>query len=304
MSGADRTFDVIVVGAGPAGEVIAGRLGSAGLEVALVERELIGGECSYYACMPSKALLRPAEVLREIRRIPGAAEAVTGELDVPAALARRDEVVHHLDDSVQIPWLEDRNVSVVRGVGRLEGERQVRVGDELLEARRAVVLATGTLALLPPIPGLREAQPWTNREATSATKVPGRLIVLGGGPVGCELAQAYRSFGSETVLVEAAERLLPREEPFASDQVRESLEADGVDVRIATKATAVRRDQAGGPVTVELDDGTSAEADELLAAIGRRPRPTTSAWRRSASSPASRSRWATTCASPGTTGSS
>ena len=269
---AARTSDVIVVGAGPAGEVVAGRLGAAGLAVALVERELIGGECSYYACMPSKALLRPAEALREVRRIPGAAEAVTGELDVPAALARRDEVIHDLDDSVQLPWLEDRNVSVVRGAGRLVGERRVQVGEQVLEARRAVVLATGTLALLPPIPGLREAAPWTNREATTAKEVPGRLIVLGGGPVGCELAQAYRSFGSETVLVEAAERLLPREEPFASEQVREALESDGVDVRIGTKATAVRREGAGGAVTVALDDGTEPEADELLAAIGRRPR--------------------------------
>jgi dihydrolipoamide dehydrogenase len=265
-----RSFDVIVIGAGPAGEVAAGRLGAAGLEVALVERELIGGECSYYACMPSKGLLRPAEALAEARRIPGAAEAITGELDVEAAFARRDEIVHDLDDSSQLPWLEDRDITLVRGHGRLAGERRVEVDGETLEARRAVIVATGTTALLPPIPGLEEAQPWTNRQATTGHTVPGRLVVLGGGPVGAEMAQAFRSFGAEVTLVEGAPHVLGREEAYAGAQVQECMEAEGIVVRTGVKATRVVRDQAGGPVTVELDDGSSVEGDELLCALGRK----------------------------------
>ena len=264
-----RSFDVVVLGAGPAGEVAAGRLGEAGLEVALVEPHLVGGECSYYACMPSKGLLRPHEALAEARRVPGAAEALSGELDVQAVLDRRDEIVHDLDDSAQLPWLEERNVTLIRGRGALAGERRVRAGDEELEARRAVMLATGTTATMPPIPGLREADPWTNREATTAKTVPRRLVVLGGGVVGVELAQAWRSLGSEVVLIEGERRLLPREEEFACDEVTAALESFGVDIRTGRKATAV--DVAGECVRVTLDDGSSAEGEQLLVALGRTP---------------------------------
>jgi dihydrolipoamide dehydrogenase len=264
----EREFDVVVLGAGPAGEVCAGRLGEEGLDVVLVESHLIGGECSYYACMPSKALLRPGELLAEVRRIPGVSEAVTGELDTGAVLARRDEIVHDLDDSSQLPWLEKRNVTLVRGAGRLDGERRVRVGDETLVARRAVVLATGSSPLMPPIDGLREAEPWTNREATTAKEGPDRLAILGGGVVGVEMAQAFSSLGSVVTLIERGDRLIVREEPFASEHVEQALRERGVDVRLGVSATAVRTE--GGDVTVELDEGGPVRADELLVAIGRK----------------------------------
>ena len=264
----EREFDVVLIGAGPAGEVASGRLAGGGLSVALVEQHLVGGECSYYACMPSKALLRPAQAVAEARRTPGAAEAVTGALDVRSALARRDEVIHDLDDSSQLPWLEQRDVALVRGRGELDGERRVRVGDEVLVARRAVIACTGSTAALPPVPGLADARPWTNREATVTHEVPGRLLVLGGGVVGCELSQAFSSLGSMVTLIEPEPRLLGREEPFAADQVEAALRAAGVDVRLGTRAQVVAR--GGAEVTAELSDGDTVRADEILVAAGRR----------------------------------
>jgi len=261
----EREFDVVVIGAGPAGEVAAGRLGEAGLAVALVEAELVGGECAYWACMPSKALLRPAELLAEVRRVPG---LTAHGPDPKLVLERRDEVIHELDDASQLPWLESRHVTLVRGHGRLDGERRVTVGADVLLARKAVVLATGSGAAMPPIPGLAEAQPWSNREATTAASVPESLVILGGGVVGVELAQAWSSLGSRVTLVEGMPRLLAREEPFASEQVESALREAGVDVRTGGKAVSVAR---GGAVTVELEDGSVATGVELLVAVGRKP---------------------------------
>jgi pyruvate/2-oxoglutarate dehydrogenase complex dihydrolipoamide dehydrogenase (E3) component len=270
-----QEFDVVVIGAGPAGEVCAGRLAGEHLSVALVERELVGGECSFYACMPSKALLRPAQALAEARRVGGirfAQEAAEGAIDVAAVLRRRDEVVHNLSDDAQMLWIEEREIALVRGHGTVAGKCEVRVGDDLLRARRAVVLAPGTGAAIPPIPGLRESRPWTNREVTAAEAIPGSLLVLGGGVVGVEMATAYASLGAKVTIVEALPRLIAGEEEFASGQVKDALEAAGVEVVAGTKATAVQRKDGVGPVTLELEDGRSFTGDELLVAVGRRPR--------------------------------
>jgi pyruvate/2-oxoglutarate dehydrogenase complex dihydrolipoamide dehydrogenase (E3) component len=264
-------FDVVVIGAGPAGEVAAGKLAGSGLEVAIVEDRLVGGECSFWACMPSKSLLRPYEALAEARRIPGAADACPGDLDVQAVLDRRDEVIHDLDDSSQLPWLERRGIALFRGRGRVVGERRVKVGDEELNARKAVILAGGTLPAMPPIEGLDEIDDaWTNREATTAKQIPDRMVIMGGGVVGVEMAQAYQTLGTQVALVEGERRLIPREEQFACEQVTDALVALGVDVRRGQKATKV--EQAGdGTVTVTLGDGSTADGDVLLVALGRTP---------------------------------
>ncbi|GAA4604241.1 NAD(P)/FAD-dependent oxidoreductase [Actinoallomurus liliacearum] len=266
-------FDVVVLGAGPTGENLAERAHAGGLTVAIVESELVGGECSYWACMPSKALLRPAAALAETGRVAGAREAVTGALDAAAVLKRRDEFASHWKDDGQVGWLDSTGITLVRGHGRLDGERRVVVdtpdgGRRELSARHAVAVCTGTRAALPELPGLAEARPWTSREATSSPRVPARLAVVGGGVVAVEMATAWRALGSDVVLLVRGDRLLPKLEPFAGELVAESLRAAGVEVRFGTTVTAVRRD---GPVVLTLSDGRALTADEVLFATGRVP---------------------------------
>jgi pyruvate/2-oxoglutarate dehydrogenase complex dihydrolipoamide dehydrogenase (E3) component len=272
--------DVVVIGGGPVGENVADRVVKGGLSAVLVESRLVGGECSYFACVPSKALLRPGSALEGACTVDGARQAVTGPLDDEAALARRTRLTGDWSDDGQLEWLAGANIDLARGHGRLASERTVVVdladgGAVTIRAEHAVVIATGTSPLLPPIPGLAEAAPWTNREATSADAAPRRLVVLGGGPVACELATAWRSLGSEEVtIVERSPRLLGRVEPFAAEAVEAGLEAQGVVVWTGASATRVERPTPGGPVRVHLDGGEGdpvVEADELLVATGRTP---------------------------------
>jgi pyruvate/2-oxoglutarate dehydrogenase complex dihydrolipoamide dehydrogenase (E3) component len=266
------SFDVVVVGGGPSGEEAAGRLSDRGLAVALVEDRLVGGECVHWACMPSKALLRPFEALAEARRIPGAREAVNGGLDIEAVLRRRDEIIGAPDDTALIPWVESHGITLVRGHARIVGERRVMVGDEELEARKAVVVSVGSRPLVPAFEGLGELEPgrvWTNREATTTHEIPGRMVVVGAGPEGVELAQAFQTLGSDVTLIEAQQRVLPRAEEFASAQVTAALQDYGVEVLAGH--SVVHFSQDGDGVAVKTSAGTTASGDVVLVAVGRRP---------------------------------
>jgi dihydrolipoamide dehydrogenase len=273
-------FDVIVLGGGASGENIAGRCVECGASIAIVEAELVGGECSYWACMPSKTLIRPGEVLAEVRRVPGAREAVTGGLDADAVLAWRDDIVANWNDAAQAQWVDEHGGTLVRGYGRLVGERRVDVESadgtvRELEARRAVVLATGSTSVIPPIDGLDGIRIWDSRGANASKHVPERLLVLGGGVVGVEMAQAWKRLGArEVTVVAGAERLVSDLEPFAGDELRAAFEAEGITVITETEAVRVERPRADAPVTLTLEDARTVTGDELLVACGRRPNTT------------------------------
>jgi pyruvate/2-oxoglutarate dehydrogenase complex dihydrolipoamide dehydrogenase (E3) component len=257
---------VVILGGGSTGEAAAGALRT--LEpktpMTLVEAGLVGGECSYYACMPSKALLRPPEAIAAARLVPGAAEAVTGMIDVERAFWHRDQVTGGLDDSSQEEWLADRDIELVRGRARVAGPGVVEVGDRTIEFGR-ILVATGSVPTIPPIPGLAEVEPWTNREATSTHEVPDRMIVIGAGPVGCELAQAFGRMGTTVTLVDVAERLLPRDHPDAGKVIADVFEDEGVGLRLGAK---IERVEPG--VRMHLGGGETIAADRILVATGRR----------------------------------
>ncbi|GAA2325833.1 NAD(P)/FAD-dependent oxidoreductase [Dactylosporangium salmoneum] len=271
----NATYDVVVIGAGPVGENVADRVVRGGLTAAVVERELVGGECSYWACMPTKALLRSATALRAARRLPGAREAITGDLDAAAVLRRRDAFASNWSDSGQVSWLDSAGIALYRGQGRIGSDRVVEVwtGEDgpvvSLTARHAVVVATGSSALIPDVTGIREAAPWTSREAAAAAEVPGRLAVIGGGVVASEMATAFAGLGS-VVTVLARDGVLHQAEPFAGERVVQSLREAGVQVRLGAEAASVHRD-GEGTVHITLTDGERVEADELLVATGRTP---------------------------------
>jgi dihydrolipoamide dehydrogenase len=277
MTEPDNIYDVIVLGAGPVGQNVAARARAAGLTVAVVERELVGGECSYWACIPSKALLRPVVAVADARRVEGARPAVTGVIDSAGVFGRRDRYVTGWDDSYQADqYVWGIGADLVRGHGRLDGPRRVTVGasdDHLvrLRARHAVAICTGSSPVVPDLPGVAGARPWTNRQATDNSEVPHRLAIVGGGPVGVEMATAWNGLGSSVTLLARESILLPRFEPFAGEIVAQGLKEAGVDVRAGVSATELRRRNGHRPVTVVLDDGSQLEADEVLFATGREP---------------------------------
>jgi pyruvate/2-oxoglutarate dehydrogenase complex dihydrolipoamide dehydrogenase (E3) component len=267
---ADR-YDAIVLGAGPVGQVCAGELADGGMRVAIVERELVGGECSYWACIPSKTLLRPGEALEAAREVSGAAEAVTGSIDLGSALEYRNFMTSDWDDTGAVKWLDGKGIDLLRGEAKVAGAGQVSVGAETYDTER-IVIATGSSPVIPPIDGLRDLEGiWTNREATEFKELPASLIVLGGGPVGVELSQAFRRFGSEVTVCEGESRLLPREAEAVGEAVASAFEEEGIALRLGEHASAAERG-SDGQYVLRFEKGDDVSGERLLVATGRRAR--------------------------------
>lgn len=275
----EQEYDVVVIGSGPSGREVSLHSVKNGFSVALIESNLVGGDCAYYACIPSKALLRPPEALTEARQVEGARQATVGNLSVESVFARRDTFVDHWDDANLRNVMEQGGVHILRGHGRLDGHKRVVVtsadggssSSAALVARHAVVLSTGSSPAIPNVPGLLEAKPWTSRDATSSKRVPQRLAVIGDGPVACEMADTWSALGAKVTILSRHERILDRYEPFVGEQLAAAFAKRGISIRTKVNTTRVKRSNAKGPIEIELDDGTTMDTDELLVATGRKP---------------------------------